>query len=121
MVSRRRALGAGTLGAAGVSGMAALLAACAPGGPLPSPRPPPPSSPDVPALPPPPTPELPPVLVPAPPLPVSLKRLAPGQIERIVQPFWSPDGKRVLLYDQPRPGQGGTWAIDPAANVATRE
>src|SRR5687768_10035063 len=115
MVSRRRALGARTLGAAGVSGIAALLAACVPGEPSPAPRPANPASPDVPALPPPPTPEPPPVLVPTPPQPVSLKRLAPGQTERIVQPFWSPDGKRVLFYDQPRSGQGGTWAIDLVA------
>jgi hypothetical protein len=49
-----------------------------------------------------------PQLLPTPPQPVTLKRLAPGHIERIVQPIWSADGSRVLFYDQPRAGQGGT-------------
>ncbi|HET7768568.1 MAG TPA: peptidoglycan DD-metalloendopeptidase family protein [Chloroflexota bacterium] len=120
MLSRRRALGAGSLGAA--AGSAALLAACAPG--LPSPAPLPaggPPAPDSPLLPPEPTPEPAPRLIPTPPQPVALRRLAPGQIERIVQPIWSVDGSRVLFYDQPRAGQGGTWAIDPAATSAQRE
>src|SRR5688500_12530315 len=100
MVSRRGALGAGSLGAA--AGSAALLAACAPGLPSPAPRPggAPPAAP-VPLAPPEPTPEPAPQLVPTPPQPVALKRLAPGQIERTVQPVWSADGSRILFYDQP--------------------
>ena len=41
--------------------------------------------------------------------------------EGIVQPFWSADGSRVLFYDQPAPGQGGTWAADPVSGAVTRE
>ncbi|MDQ3702464.1 MAG: hypothetical protein M3442_16310, partial [Chloroflexota bacterium] len=33
--------------------------------------------------------------------------------EGIVQPLFNADGARVLFYDQPAAGQGGTWAIDP--------
>jgi len=42
---------------------------------------------------------------------------APGT----VQPFFQADGARVLFYDQPAPGQGGTWSIDPANAQAQRE
>src|SRR5688500_5887354 len=116
MVSRRRVLGVGTLGAAALSGTTGLLAACAPGPPSPRPSGAPPPA-NAPLTPPEPTPEPAPQLIPTPPQPVTLTRLAPGQLERIVQPFWSSDGARVLFYAQPRTGQGGTWAIDPAANT----
>jgi murein DD-endopeptidase MepM/ murein hydrolase activator NlpD len=39
-------------------------------------------------------------------------------LERIVQPFWSGDGTRVLYYDQPAAGQGGTWAVEPGGQPA---
>src|SRR6266508_2204443 len=35
-------------------------------------------------------------------------------IEGLVQPFWAGEGDRILFYDQPAAGQGGTWRIDPA-------
>lgn len=50
-----------------------------------------------------------------------LSRLGAGKVERIAQPFWSPDGKKVLFYDQPARDQGGTWAIDPASGAVSRE
>jgi murein DD-endopeptidase MepM/ murein hydrolase activator NlpD len=110
--SRRAALAA-------LSGAAAALAAsCTPRTELPKPPAPEPAG----APPPAPAPEAavaPPVGTPAPLLPAKLTRLAPQQVERVVQPSWSADGKQVIFYDQPRPGQGGTWAIDVASGVAS--
>src|SRR5688500_15056254 len=42
-------------------------------------------------------------------------------VEQIVQPFWAGEGDRVLFYDQPAPGQGGTWRVDPATGKIERE
>jgi murein DD-endopeptidase MepM/ murein hydrolase activator NlpD len=42
-------------------------------------------------------------------------------LESIVQPFWSGDGSRILFYDQPQPGLGGTWAADPTGGKIERE
>src|SRR5919197_4868201 len=55
---------------------------------------------------------------PAPPPAPQLPRLG---VEGIVQPFWSADGARLLYYDQPAPGQGGTWSADPATGAIARE
>jgi len=58
------------------------------------------------------------VIAPAPPPLPSVTDLA---IEGIVQPFWTAEGDRILYYDQPQSGLGGTWAVDPAAGKAVRE
>jgi hypothetical protein len=47
------------------------------------------------------------------PVPAPEPRLTRLGGEGVVQPFFSGDGTRVLYYDQPAPGQGGTWSIDP--------
>jgi hypothetical protein len=47
--------------------------------------------------------------------------LAKLPVEGVVQPFWSADGARILFYDQPAPGQGGTWCVDPASGAVWRE
>src|SRR6266542_1845824 len=116
MVSRRSVVGAVGAGATAVG--AALLAACTPAIQAPLPKPPAPDTlRDVPIAPS----DTVPALIPTPPQPVSVTRLAPGQLDHIVQPFWSPDANKVLFYDQPRPGQGGTWAIDVTTNALSRE
>jgi hypothetical protein len=38
-----------------------------------------------------------------------------------VQPFFALGGGRVLFYDQPSPGQGGTWSIDVATGTSQLE
>src|SRR5262245_9263338 len=116
---RRRAPGRRTI----LGGPATLAAtACIPGPsqaapmhqeevppePAPTEAPPPPAPTAVP-----PTPTPAPTAVPAP--EPRLTRLG-GQ--GIVQPFFQADGGRVLFYDQPAPGQGGTWSIDPASAAA---
>ncbi|HXI16230.1 MAG TPA: peptidoglycan DD-metalloendopeptidase family protein [Chloroflexota bacterium] len=58
-----------------------------------------------------PTPESTPVLAPQP----SVSRIGP---QGIVQPLWV--GGRVLYYDQPEAGQGGSWSVD-ASGKATLE
>ncbi|HXI18679.1 MAG TPA: peptidoglycan DD-metalloendopeptidase family protein [Chloroflexota bacterium] len=58
------------------------------------------------------------VVAPAPPPLPSVNDLA---IEGIVQPFWTAEGDRILYYDQPQVGLGGTWAVDPASGKAVRE
>ena len=50
-----------------------------------------------------------PAVAPPPPLPA----LTDLGVEGAVQPFWSAGGERVLFYDQPQPGRGGTWSADP--------
>ena len=57
-------------------------------------------------------------VAPAPPPRAALIELG---VEQIVQPFWAPEGDRVLYYDQPAPGQGGTWRVDPATGKIERE
>ncbi|HEV2126752.1 MAG TPA: hypothetical protein VGW38_28680, partial [Chloroflexota bacterium] len=52
---------------------------------------------------------------------VQMQRLAPQQIERVVQPFWSPDSARVMFYDQPAPDAGGTWSVDVGSGNVQRE
>src|SRR5688500_10305083 len=42
-------------------------------------------------------------------------------VEPIVQPCGAGEGDRVLFYDQPAPGQGGTWRVDPATGKIERE
>ena len=54
---------------------------------------------------------------PVPPRP-KLTKLGPGGI---VQPLYAADGSRILYYDQPAPGRGGTWSIDPATGQPQRE
>ena len=111
--TRRRLLAAALLG-----GATAAAAACAPAVPSTAPKQPRPVDPQA---------ELPPTAEPAPALqptaaqPVKLTRLAPQQVERISQPFWSGDGKRVLFYDQPSAGNGGTWSVDPTNGAVARE
>jgi murein DD-endopeptidase MepM/ murein hydrolase activator NlpD len=39
----------------------------------------------------------------------------------LVQPVWSGDGARVLFYDQPAPGQSGTWGVDLATGQVAQE
>ena len=58
------------------------------------------------------------VVTPAPPPGPTLMDLG---VEGIVQPFWAAEGDRVLFYDQPAAGQGGTWRVDPASGRAERE
>lgn len=60
---------------------------------------------------------LPPAAPPAPPEP-KLTRLP---VEGVVQPFWAADGSRILFYDRPTPGQGGTWSLDPASGTTALE
>src|SRR5438093_13173203 len=69
-------------------------------------------------------PELPPapaVVDPAPPAPPPAPSLVDLGVDGIVQPVWSGEGDRVLFYDQPAPGQGGTWSVDPATGAVARE
>ena len=58
----------------------------------------------------------PPLAVPA--SPAVPKKLGPGGI---TQPVWSPDGARVLFYDQPAAGQGGTWSVHAESGEVRRE
>ena len=58
-----------------------------------------------------------PTLVPSPVPQPRLTKLGP---ERIVQPQFSFDGSRVLFYDQPVPGQSGTWAVETASGQLAR-
>jgi hypothetical protein len=57
----------------------------------------------------------------APPEPPPEPRLTRLGAQGSVQPFFQADGARVLFYDQPAPGQGGTWSIDPATAQARLE
>ncbi|HEV2122198.1 MAG TPA: peptidoglycan DD-metalloendopeptidase family protein [Chloroflexota bacterium] len=61
-----------------------------------------------------PTPSPAPTAVPEP----GLQRLS---VEGIAQPRWAADGSRILFYDQPTAGMGGTWSVDPATGSSTRE
>ena len=70
----------------------------------------------------------PPVAAPAPePVSVALASPPPAPalvdlgVEGIVQPVWSGEGDRVLFYDQPQPGLGGTWSVDLATGQPARE
>jgi hypothetical protein len=47
-----------------------------------------------------------------------LSRLEPTGI---TQPFWSGDGTRVLFYNQPAPGQSGTWSVNLVSGTVGRE
>jgi hypothetical protein len=42
-------------------------------------------------------------------------------VQGIVQPLWAADGSRVLYYDQPGQGMGGTWSVDPTTGRIARE
>ncbi len=59
-----------------------------------------------------------PAPLPAPPPEPRLSRLGG---EGIVQPLFNDNASGVLFYDQPGPGQGGTWTIDPATGAARLE
>lgn len=61
------------------------------------------------------------MVAPAAPPPAPRPTVVDLGVERIVQPLWSADGSRVLFYDQPAPGLGGTWAAEPAGGQPTRE
>jgi murein DD-endopeptidase MepM/ murein hydrolase activator NlpD len=65
-------------------------------------------------------PEVPVAVVPAPP-PAPQPSVADLGVEHIVQPLWSAGGERVLFYDQPAPGLGGTWSVDPATGKVAQE
>jgi hypothetical protein len=101
------------------------LAACATTGPAPqpvAPEPAPPQAPPVDVAPPPPVPTAVTVPPPAPPPPPAPRpSLVDLGVERLVQPVWAAEGDRILLYDQPQPGMGGTWAVDPVTGQRTRE
>src|SRR5688500_2251983 len=62
-----------------------------------------------------------PVVEVAPAAPPPRASLRDRGVEQIVQPFWAGEGDRVLYYDQPAPGQGGTWRVDPATGKIERE
>lgn len=50
------------------------------------------------------------------PTPVPLPVLRPLGLAHVVQPLWA--GGRILYYDQPAPGQDGTWSISPEQQSA---
>src|SRR5688500_206261 len=60
-------------------------------------------------------------VAPAAPAPAPRPSLIELGVEQIVQPFWAGEGDRVLYYDQPAAGQGGTWRVDPATGKIERE
>jgi murein DD-endopeptidase MepM/ murein hydrolase activator NlpD len=101
------------------------LAACAAPGPAPqrvAPKPAPPQAPPAEVAPPPPAPTAVTVPPPAPaPPPAPRPSLVDLGVERLVQPQWAGEGDRILLYDQPQPGMGGTWAVDPVTGQRSRE
>ncbi len=49
------------------------------------------------------------------PVPVPEPSLRPLGLTGTVQPLWA--GDHILYYDQPAPGQGGTWSVDRAGGV----
>jgi hypothetical protein len=49
------------------------------------------------------------------PVPVPEPSLRPLGLNGVVQPLFA--GGRVLYYDQPAPGQGGTWSIDASGDA----
>src|SRR5204863_5837023 len=106
-VGRRRALSALAAGAAAACGTSVTAPpAPRPPGETPAPATPAPTGESAPA------PEI-TVAPAAAPLPRApeLAKLGPTGI---VQPLFSNDGTRVLFYDQPAPGEGGTWSVDLA-------
>jgi hypothetical protein len=80
--------------------------------PLPEPAQPAPAPAVAPALP-----TVQPVVAPPPPAPT----LTDLGVEGAVQPFWSAGGERVLFYDQPQAGRGGTWSADPVTGQLALE
>ena len=87
-----------------------------------APEPAPPQAPPAEVAPPPPVPTAVTVPPPAPaPPPAPRPSLVDLGVERLVQPQWAGEGDRILFYDQPQPGMGGTWAIDPVTGQRSRE
>jgi len=116
--SKGRRLGRRAVLAAG----SAAVAGCVTASPAPANRAEPP--PDMAVLPqlPLPAPAVPVVRVaPASPAPLPKPALIDLGVESIVQPFWASEGDRILFYDQPAAGQGGTWRVDPVTGEVARE
>src|SRR6478672_545479 len=61
------------------------------------------------------------VVEPAPPAPPPAPSLVDLGVDGVVQPVWSGDGGRVLFFDQPGRGQGGTWSVDLATGQVALE